>query len=177
MAKSGFERFSDFDACISLETVPRTGTSIRFDASAEALAQLAEDLGLAGVEHVHGELDVRHKGREGALLEGRVQASLSQTCVVSFAPVPSTLDEPVSLIYAPLAEPDAPSATPASEGHEIDDTEPLMDGLIPVGAALRDTIALAIDPYPHAPGVDVGTADTPDNPELSPFAVLKQLKS
>jgi hypothetical protein len=62
---------------------------------------------------------------------------------------------------------------------EYEDPEPLVDGKVDVGELASQYLSLAIDPYPHAPGVEpVG-----EDPEIelkrdkeNPFAALQALK-
>ena len=117
--------------------------------------------------------------RGGMRVLGRLKAVTVQACVVTFVPVPQQIDEPMERVFLPAGEqPKSASAHPEVfidleseelpdyfEGHEVD----LSDAII-------ETLALALDPYPRAPGVslaDVGLP--PEVEEPSPFAELKAL--
>ena len=125
---------------------------------------------------------------EGAIrVHGRVQAQLAQSCVVTLEPVPRTVSEPVSVLYAPLPE--------EASGHEVevlaegDEAEPLPAEGIDVSEIVAEHLALVLDPYPRHPdapeepltyaaGKGEAEKSAPgDEAPAGPFAALGQLKS
>ena len=125
---------------------------------------------------------------EGAIrVSGTIRARLAQSCVATLEPVPRTLSEPVSVLYAPLPEDSAESEVEVLA--EADEAEPLPEDGIDVSELVAEHLALLLDPYPRHP-------DAPDGPltysageeesangessgkaETGPFAALGQLKS
>lgn len=109
-------------------------------------------------------------------LEGRLQAVLHRTCVVTLVPVVTRLDEPVLRRLVPgLTEAEI-------DPEEEDEIEPL-GAIIDLGAIAIEAAALALDPYPRAPGVPpadlrVAPPGVPAEPEADarPFAGLAALK-
>ncbi len=106
---------------------------------------------------------------------GRLKASLEQRCVATGEPVPARVDEPFEL-------PSCPSRSqPADEEIELgaDDLDTMFhDGAaIDLGAAIADTLALALDPYPRSASADAALKEagvlTEDE---QPFAALAALK-
>ncbi len=164
-------RLSGFEAVVAGEAVAREGTAVAFDADGEARAQLARELDLAGVEQVTAALEIAPRGKGAYLLLGRVQARLLQSCVVTLAPVPAEVDEAIDIRFVPATQLADTEADP-----QASDLEPLEDGEVPVGRTVRDTVALALDPYPRAQGVAFKPQDQPDAAETSPFAALKGLR-
>ena len=115
-------------------------------------------------------------------VEGRLFAQVVQTCVVSLEPVSNRIEEPFSLLYAPAGR-----LGPRKRGREAGSEErkewpePIEAGVIDIGEAVAQQLALALDPYPRKPGVrleDVigkaGRAKAGEAAE-SPFAVLARL--
>jgi len=109
--------------------------------------------------------------------EGRVMASLDQDCVITGEPVPAHIDEPFELMFMP--EPQVGRSEEEIELAPTDCDVAFHDGsTIDLGAAIADTLALALDPFPRSAGADAALkeAGVLTEAEASPFAVLAQLR-
>lgn len=109
--------------------------------------------------------------------EGRIAATLEQSCVVTGEPVASHVDEPFALLFMP--EPEGGSSEEEIElGEEDCDTVFYNGAEIDLGSAVADTLALSIDPYPRSAGADAALkeAGVLSEEQASPFAVLSKLK-
>ncbi|GGF24755.1 metal-binding protein [Youhaiella tibetensis] len=168
---------SALDASIRIDHLPPEGRDLKLSANAEQRAALAERLTITSVEKLDVTLNAA-PFRGGIRVLGRLIATIVQPCVVTFAPVTQDIDEPIDRVFLPgrekqhtpgaevfidIEEEDAPDYF---EGPEVDLTELIVE-----------TLSLAIDPYPRAPGASL--ADIPrepaDEPE-SPFSSLKSLR-
>lgn len=118
-------------------------------------------------------------GRAGWQLDGRLEATIIQNCVVTLAPVTARISEPMHRRFLPE---DVPATDLDPE--EEDDTDPLGDR-IDLGGVAIETAALALDPYPRAEGAEEEAerllsraAPGPDDvaPRENPFARLAELK-
>ncbi len=174
-------RFRLGDARLRIDTMPAEGRELELSVIAEERAGLAEHLGITSIEklevHLHA---LRFQG--GMRVTGRVDAQIVQPSVVSLEPVTQSISEPVDRIFLPGGEREYAGPAGAEifldlEGEELPDhfegTEADLSELI------VETLALAIDPYPRAPGVtieDLGVKTVEDAPE-SPFAALEKLKN
>lgn len=165
---------SSFDDCVEGQSVPRTGQTVRFKADEQALSDIRQALDLVEARSVTAEFELRPWGRNGYRLDGEVNADLSQACVVTLDPVDARIRETVSLKFLP-PEDLSRHAERAGEG-EAEDIEPLESDSLPVGKVIRDTVSLALDPYPRAPGVEVPAMEQENDEEASPFAALRKLK-
>ena len=108
---------------------------------------------------------------------GRVMASLDQDCVITGEPVPAHIDEPFELMFMP--EPQVGRSEEEIELAPTDCDVAFHDGsTIDLGAAIADTLALALDPFPRSAGADAALkeAGVLTEAEASPFAVLAQLR-
>lgn len=117
---------------------------------------------------------------------GRLQARGAQTCVVTLDPVPFTLDQEVGLVFAPASDvADQGEVVVEAEGEDA--PEPFVDGAIDLGEAMAQTLAVALDPYPRAPGASLersefgphgqnGTGEAEAATQESPFAALRRLR-
>ncbi len=108
-------------------------------------------------------------------IEGRFEAEVVQACVVSLEPVPVRLAEEFSVIY------DASQGEERQVSIRLDAEEPpetLVGGVIDLGETVVQRFAMALDPYPRAPGAELAPAGQPtdDEPgEKGPFAALGNL--
>ena len=110
-------------------------------------------------------------------VSGRLAADVVQTCVVTLVDFPSHVEDSFAVDFG-----DAPAALGLGDEIEIDldddPPEPIDGGIIDIGELATQYLALALDPHPRAPGATLEAAWVgPDAAELSPFAVLKNLKA
>ena len=85
--------------------------------------------------------------------EGRLAATLEQSCVVTGEPVAAHVDEPFALLFLPAPD----SAAPDDEvelGEEDCDVVFYEGGAVDLGSAIADTLALSVDPYPRSASAD-----------------------
>lgn len=109
--------------------------------------------------------------------EGRIAATLDQSCVVTGEPVAAHVDQPFALLFVPVPD----SSNPEEEielGEEDCDTVFYDGAAIDLGTAIADTLALSIDPYPRSASADAALkeAGVVSEEQASPFAVLARLK-
>ncbi len=181
-------------------SVPTTGKAMVVDANAAEREALAGFLGVLSVESAKASLDFRREG-ERIRVQGRVLAEVTQQCVLTLEPVTALIDEAVHLVFAPPEEAQAAArAAGLPDEHDLVDDDgdldlhgvdpaavnldllddpdalpdPIVNGTIDAGAVMVETIAVALDPYPHAPGATFGER-IEDGP-VSPFAALSKLK-
>jgi uncharacterized metal-binding protein YceD (DUF177 family) len=109
--------------------------------------------------------------------EGRLAASLEQSCVVTGEPVAAHVDEAFRLIFMP--EPQADRSDEELELGAPDCDVVFYDGaVIDLGGAIADSLALSLDPYPRSAGAEAALkeAGVVSEAEASPFAALAKLK-
>ena len=105
--------------------------------------------------------------------QGRLAASLTQSCVITRDPVAAHIDEPFDLMFMPEPAADAPDEE--IELGESDCDVVFYDGaMIDLGGAIADTLALGLDPYPRSAGAEAALKQVGVMTEAqsSPFAVL-----
>jgi uncharacterized metal-binding protein YceD (DUF177 family) len=154
------------------------GDGERFDLVADEaeLNAIAGRLGLASLRRLEAHVSLTKAG-EVIRAEGRLVASLEQSCVVTGEPVAACVDEPFALLFTP--EPPGKSADEEIELGESDCDVVFYDGAaIDLGGAIADTLALSIDPYPRSAGADAALkeAGVLSEEQASPFAVLAKLR-
>lgn len=163
----------------SLAAEGETPFDVRPDAAARA--RLVRHLGVASLDDVALSGSLRPHGRKGWRLEARLRARVVQACIVTLAPVASVIDQPVVRTYLPGAAPSV-ALDLGVDAEAEDPPEPLGEA-IELGAILVEELALAIEPYPRAPGAELGTlvstppGAAPLDPEAEkPFAGLARLR-
>ncbi|MEO7277278.1 MAG: DUF177 domain-containing protein [Sphingomicrobium sp.] len=117
--------------------------------------------------------------RDGDVIraEGRLAAALAQRCVITDEPVAAHVDEPFTLEFRPEPEARGPEDEIELGQNELDTI--FYDGaIIDLGAAVADTLALSLDPFPRSAGADAALkeAGVMSEAEASPFAVLAALR-
>jgi uncharacterized metal-binding protein YceD (DUF177 family) len=137
---------------------------------------IADRLGLKGLDRLEAHVTL---SRTGPLVraEGRVTATLEQSCVVTGEPVPAHIDEPFTLHFMPEPEQAGPDEEIELGAEDCDVV--FYDGsAIDLGGAIADTLALSIDPYPRSASADAALkeAGVLSEEQASPFAVLANLK-
>jgi uncharacterized metal-binding protein YceD (DUF177 family) len=135
-------------------------------------AELAARFGLPEIALLRGEFLLRHERAGIIAARLRMQAKVTQICVVTLESFEARIDEESALRFVPAA------SLPESEGEELDaetlegpDEIPYTGDLLDLGEALAEQLALALDPYPRRPGAAL-PAEFSGEPG-NPFAVLK----
>jgi uncharacterized metal-binding protein YceD (DUF177 family) len=159
---------------VAVDDIPDAGLHRVIDAPAEARMRLAGLAGLRDLALLRAEFDLTRRGA-GVHVSGRVQAQVGQTCVVSLEPVENAVDETVDVLFTPgtAAGGDELGAEPGIDGR--DPPEPLVDGIIDLGALATEFLLLGVDPYPRKAGVEFAAPEVEDAGER-PFAALEALK-
>ena len=137
---------------------------------AAARARIARALDLASLDAVEAEVNLVPTAA-GWTLSGRVRAELAQTCGITLEPLPLTIDEAFSF---QLAEPVDEESDEIIITLEDESPDVVEDGQIDLGQYVVEQLALHLDPFPRKPGAEF--VQPPEPTEISPFAVLKQLR-
>ena len=133
-------------------------------------------LDLASLERLDAHAVLRRDGTT-VHASGRVKAALEQRCVATGEPLAVRVDEAFDLRFIP-----APVTAGGDEEFELgaDELDTLFhDGqAIDLGAAIADSLALALDPYPRSPNAEAALreAGVISEEEAGPFAALAALK-
>lgn len=150
----------------------------RVDLTADDIERsgIAKRLGVPSIDRLEAHVCI---SRTGAVVraEGRLLASLVQSCVVTGDPVASHVDEPFTLLFTP--EPAGSAPDEEIELGESDCDVVFYDGaVIDLGSAIADTLALSLDPYPRSAGADAALkeAGVLTEEQASPFAILAKLR-
>ena len=164
----------EFSRPLDVTRVPAHGSTERISADPAECAALAARFGLPAIHSLAAELKVSRWRGEGLKIAGRFSADLDQTCVVSIEAFRSTLSDTFESYFLPGGGKAGKDDAAIEEG----DAEPFDNGVIDMGEAVAEAMALALDPYPKKPGIafDDIVEDTDSSQEQNPFAGLSRLK-
>lgn len=161
-----------------LTTIPVSGYELDVVPGADELRALAEWAGVDEVTRLNAHVSVRAQSRTRFLEEAEFEADIVQSCVVTLQPVRTHIARDFTRVLnlTPGARHFADKASPVSAASVAEDTPDEIDSPVyDLGTPLREELALAIDPYPRAPGVAFEAPADDDHTE-SPFSVLKKMQ-
>ncbi len=164
----------EFHRPLPADRVPRTGLEQVVEADASECAALASRLGVPAVLALTCRFRLRAQADRAIQAEGRLQARVVRTCVVSLDDFESDVTEDFRVRFVP-ARPDLPDVEDPEElDPDSDDEIPFEGGTLDLGEAATEQLALALDPYPRKPGAEM--PEEPGDATLSPFAALARLR-
>lgn len=174
------QQASLLDLKVRVDSLRDREEDIAFPVPEATLGALAQAI---GVDKIMSSVAELHLVPDGAAVDvtGLIRATVVQTCSVSLEPFEAVIDEPIDVRYAPQREIEAVIARHVDqEGEEgssgmADAPEPIVDGVMDLGALLLEFLALGVDPYPRKPGVDF-VEPAVDDETVKPFAALAQLR-
>lgn len=166
----------EFSRPVRVDTIGAEPRSMEIAAEPEEREGLAKRFGLVAIHALSADAALSRNG-EIVIAEGRLEAAVTQSCVATAVPLEAAVKEKFRIEFRP--QPDA-----ASPEEEIELSESEMDVVfydsasIDLGEAVAETLSLALDPYPRAPGADeaLKAAGVKDEEEAGPFAALAALK-
>jgi uncharacterized metal-binding protein YceD (DUF177 family) len=164
-----------FAHCVRIDQV-RDGELFELVADEAERDSIAHRLGLQSLGRLEARAMLHRKGHV-IHAEGRVTASLDQDCVITGEAVPAHIDEPFEVLFCP--EPQVSRSDEEIELAATDCDVVFHDGsTIDVGAAIADTLALSLNPFPRSAGADAALreAGVLTEAEASPFAMLAKLR-
>jgi uncharacterized metal-binding protein YceD (DUF177 family) len=113
------------------------------------------------------------------VLDGTLDAHVTQTCVVSLEPIAVAYRLPLSAEFR--ADAADVVARPAGDGEEeaeilaLPDIEPIEHGQLAIGRVAFETLGAGLDPHPRRPDAVLDWQEPPET-DTNPFAVLAKLK-
>ncbi|HLJ06828.1 MAG TPA: DUF177 domain-containing protein [Acetobacteraceae bacterium] len=153
---------------VAVDRVGPGGLDVTVEAATDELPALAHRMGLPAVLSLTCTFHLHRDPAHRLVARGRLHAEVMQTCVISLEDFPATVDEKFTVNFVPAGEEteDDDPSSPDEISYE--------NGMIDLGEAAAEQLALALDPYPHAPGAEL--PDSANDPEDHQFAALAALK-
>jgi uncharacterized metal-binding protein YceD (DUF177 family) len=172
----------EFSRPIALDRIGLKDKSYEISADETERAALADRLGIPAVKSFDATIRLRLTGSGGIVrLSGHIKAELTQICGVTLEPIPTSVEEDFTRLYSVEARDER--AEVVIEMDEEDAPDPVENGHVDMGDAAAEHLALAMDPFPRAPGAAFESSPefedaVPEKVELqrSPFAGLSALR-
>ncbi|MFN0042623.1 MAG: YceD family protein [Alphaproteobacteria bacterium] len=153
MKRPPLKEVPEFSRVVDVGDIPSAGLVEDISANAAERAALARRFGLAALDRLEAWLHVTALGGGLYRVEGRLEAEVTQQCVISLEPVPARLEVKIGVTYAKRAGPEMPEVHLSSSGE--DDPEQMDGNHIDLGEAMAQQMVVALDPYPRKPGVEL----------------------
>ncbi|MEO0681152.1 MAG: DUF177 domain-containing protein [Pseudomonadota bacterium] len=168
----------EFSRPLRTAKLPPDGADAADKATEAERAALALRYDVAELRRMSFEARIRPMG-DGWRVTGTARARVVQACVVTLEPVVQPIEERFDRRLQPGVP--APDLSDLDPDEEADPPEPLGEWIDPAEMA-AEAVALAIDPYPRAGGVDfdgVGASPPGTRPpeREKPFAGLAALRA
>ena len=159
---------------IPIDTIGDNARPVQIDADVDERRRLAGRFGLLAIDRLQARFALRREGA-GIVARGTVEAAVTQACSVTGEPLSAHIAEPVDLRFVEASLADENEVELSSDAL---DTLPIEDGVIDLGEAAAETMALAIDPFARAPGAEealreAGVVGEDDVEPFNAFAALK----
>jgi len=155
--------------------VPASGLHIDLVADERVRSRLARVVGAERLPRLSASFDVSLHGRSGLHVVGRLSATVEQICGITLEPLENEIDEAIDVVFRPeVAEFPADKTRTEVEIPLEDEDEPLVNGMIDLGALATEFLILGIDPYPRKPGTVFEPPRDSGDPG-HPFAALAAL--
>jgi uncharacterized metal-binding protein YceD (DUF177 family) len=169
----------EFSRFVEADSVGTHRMERRINANPEERAALAKRFDLVTIDRLEAVFSLKRAGGGVIHVGGTLEADVTQSCVVTLAPVPAKIAETFS---ADFADEDRRRADDPDLDFAADDPpEPIRNGHIDLGELAAEQLALALDPYPRAPDAAIPAEFSPDEdaeaePErpVNPFSILKK---
>lgn len=159
---------NEFSRIFLIDHLPEGGLRFEIDANPAERAALAERFGLLALDALGASGWIVAGPLPGSVaVDGRLTARATQSCIVTLEPVPVAAAEAFRRLFVPAAAQREVEVDPLA-----DEPEPLPGRHLDVGEIVAEELALALDPYPRAPGADDAVLETGDDEPRGPFAGL-----
>jgi len=168
----------DWHVPVAVDDIAEAARHFDLVPDASLRAAIAKVANLRELPRLEAHFDVSRRGA-GLHVAGVVSATVGQNCVVTLEPLSNEVEEAVDLRFEPRQLPARQyGANEAGDKEPRDvkwnDPEPLIDGVIDLGALAVEFLIVGLDPYPRKAGA-VFEPPAERAAEEGPFAALAKL--
>ena len=149
---------------------------VALDATATECAALAERFGILGIGSLSARIRLEPETGGSIRARGVLVAEVEQACIVTLDPVRQQVRASIDLRLLEDGE------SPGDDDPDSPDEIETSGGLVDLGEAVAEQLALALDPYPRAEGAELPAFDPleeaePEPPaKPNPFAALGKFR-
>jgi Large ribosomal RNA subunit accumulation protein YceD len=159
---------------VAVEDIAEAGQHFDLVADATVRAAVAKVAGLRDLPRFEANFDVVRRGSGGLHVTGSISATVGQACVVTLEPLASEVEETIDLIFEPQTITQSASSERQRHSLDLKGPDPLVGGMVDLGALATEFLILGIDPYPRKPDA-VFEAPQQGTGDQGPFAALERL--
>jgi hypothetical protein len=161
---------------VAVADIAETGEKFDLVADDAIRAAIARVAGLRELPRLRANFDVTRHGAGGLHVAGLVAATVGQNCVVTLEPLANEIEAAIDLIFVPQQAPVPEPGEKEAKTRDVKwgDPEPLIGGVVDLGALVAEFLILGLDPYPRKPGA-IFEPPQDRKPEEGPFAALSKL--
>jgi uncharacterized metal-binding protein YceD (DUF177 family) len=165
----------EFARPLTLDAARRTRAPVLVEADAAERAALARRFDLVALDQLQATVSISVTGND-ILLSGTLSADVTQRCIATDEPVPSSITAPITLRCVPVG------AEPSDEEVELSDEDcDVIDydgAAIDLGEIIAQSLSLALDPWPRHPDADavLRAAGVKSEGEAGAFGALAALR-
>ena len=142
----------EFSRPVAADRIGRAGLDMTVEADATERAKLAMRLQLPAIATLSCRFRLHPASRGTISADCSLTALVTQVCVVSLDEFEAAITDQALLRFVPAG----------AESNDVDpdsiDEIPFANGIIDLGEAAAQQLALALDPFPHKPGATLPDA-------------------
>lgn len=158
--------------------IPEGGLREMREASPAERAQILEALGILAFDSLKADYTIRAIGEGRYRMRGKLNARITQECVVTLEPIPQDIAEEFDIEFWPTGT--LPEVGDAEvEVLSVPDIEPIAHGRIEAGRLIFEILSTSLDPYPRKADASLaweGEDGAVPPKDEGPFAALSKLK-
>jgi uncharacterized metal-binding protein YceD (DUF177 family) len=161
----------EFSRPVRVDTIGDGKRAVAITADEAERAAVAARFDLVAIDRLDADLSVWREGG-GITVTGTVVAAVTQACSVTDEPLAVRIEEPVALRFVDTLD--------LADEIELEetalDTVEIEGGIIDLGEAAAETMALALDPFPRGPNAAavLREAGVISEEELVPYNALAE---
>lgn len=174
---------------VNVTRMPSKGLNIKLEPDDGVCAELATQCDVLSISEFSAQLNVKSWHKDGVRVSGQLNATLTQSCIITLEPVPAQIDAQIDAVFVPstskLAKPKINAETREliveAEGDDVPELFELPN--LDVGAVAAEFFALELNPYPKSPNADEIAAALAEQDEKTksdaaenPFAALTKIR-
>lgn len=158
-----------------IRSIPENGLEVKREATEAERTSLAKALELVTCKRLLARYAIQQRAGGHFHLAGKVDVSVTQTCVVTLEEIERSYTAPLDVELWP-----AETLADTEMGEDVDplgaDREAIEDGRIDIGRIIYEELASAIDPFPRRDDAAFEWEDREGAERTHPFAALEKLK-
>lgn len=163
----------EFSQIVNVRDLPKDGAKYSISVNSEDCIKLATRFGLVQINKLNAKLRLDRQARSAVRLSGKIEAQITQTCVVTLEPVREDISVDIDIIFRPNFD---EFTLDNSEFDSALDFEPLPGDTLDLGEIVSEELALSINPYPRVAGAPLIGPNSNDERSKKPFAALSAIK-